>query len=466
MSEQRDSVPSPDGTPSRLDRILLRASLTALVVLAFLGGAVVTAARLFPGPQIEHAYQAAEALYTQLTEFQDTYRTNLWPPARRQGTGVTVHVPDRVQPGHTLYVSGHAQAVFLIDADGSIVHAWERRFSEIWRDEPGWVPNPRPDDQVYIRHAHPFPNGDLLVIYEGVGDTPYGYAVAKLDRHSEVIWAYPGRAHHQLDVGPDGTIYVLTHEIMRDYLDDVDYLPPPRLEDFVVVLSPDGEELRKIRLLTAFARSPYRALLYRVPGVAVSDPTHVNTVKYIDADAAANFAVGAEGQLLLSFREISTVAVLDMDAEEIVWATTGPWIAQHDPDILPDGSLLLFDNAGAYGGPAGRSRVIEFNPLTMEIAWQYGGTSEEPLESEIRSDQQRLENGNTLITESDGGRLVEVTREGEIVWEFINPVRDAATGERIPIISWAQRLDRTYFEPSLLLTASPPQGPGQPEPPL
>jgi hypothetical protein len=37
------------------------------------------------------------------------------------------------------------------------------------------------------------------------------------------------------------------------------------------------------------------------------------------------------------------------------------------------------------------------------------------------SGQQRLPNGNTLITEGSGGRLIEVTPDHEIVWEYISP---------------------------------------------
>ena len=36
---------------------------------------------------------------------------------------------------------------------------------------------------------------------------------------------------------------------------------------------------------------------------------------------------------------------------------------------------------------------------------------------------QRLPNRNTLITETDTGRAFEVTPEGEIVWQFLNPHR-------------------------------------------
>ncbi len=37
------------------------------------------------------------------------------------------------------------------------------------------------------------------------------------------------------------------------------------------------------------------------------------------------------------------------------------------------------------------------------------------------SNAQRLPNGNTLICEGDFGRLFEVTRDGELVWEYVNP---------------------------------------------
>jgi hypothetical protein len=153
--------------------------------------------------------------------------------------------------------------------------------------------------------------------------------------------------------------------------------------------------------------------------------------------------------VLLSFREISTIAILDVDRREIVWATLGPWLRQHDPDLLPSGNLLLFDNQG-NPGPGGVTRVIELDPATQQIVWSYAGSEEHPFESAVRSSQQRLPNGNTLITESDGGRLFEVTPAGEVVWSYVNPVRGGAHGELIPIVAWAQRIDPASLSPEFL----------------
>src|SRR3546814_19873821 len=67
------------------------------------------------------------------------------------------------------------------------------------------------------------------------------------------------------------------------------------------------------------------------------------------------------------------------------------------------------------------------------------GSETDPLESGLRSAQQRLPNGNTLITESDGGRAIEVSPEGDVVWEYVNPVRGGEAGAFIPVLNWAQR---------------------------
>jgi outer membrane protein assembly factor BamB len=80
--------------------------------------------------------------------------------------------------------------------------------------------------------------------------------------------------------------------------------------------------------------------------------------------------------------------------------------------MLPNGRVLLFNNGTE------QSTVLEVDPRTDKIEWQYTAPG---FFSEKRGSNQRLANGNTLITESDRGRVFEVTPEGEVVWEFVNP---------------------------------------------
>jgi outer membrane protein assembly factor BamB len=327
----------------------------------------------------------------------------------------------------------------------------------VWDPSADTHKDPRPDQYIFYHKAVLYPNGDLLAVYEAVGDTPYGYGLVKMDKNSRPIWTYMGRAHHDVDVDEDGRVYVLTQDVTHDVVEGVEHMKPPRLDDFVVVLSPDGEELKKIPLLEAFIDSPYKRMLNTVPWFANGDYLHTNTVDVISAEQAAHFPFASEGQVVVSMRDFGAIAVLDPESEQITWALQGPWMGQHDPDILPNGNILLFDNHGHYGA-GGRSRVIEFDPETMELVWSYTGSEDHPFESGIRSGQQRLPNGNTLITESDGGRLLEVARDGDIVWEYINPERRSddgseprgANGELIAVVSGGQRVEPASLNPDFL----------------
>ena len=55
-----------------------------------------------------------------------------------------------------------------------------------------------------------------------------------------------------------------------------------------------------------------------------------------------------------------------------------------------------------------------------------------------------MANGNTLITESDGGRAFEVQPNGEKVWEFFNPHREGEAGEFIATLPEMIRLPADY----------------------
>ena len=81
------------------------------------------------------------------------------------------------------------------------------------------------------------------------------------------------------------------------------------------------------------------------------------------------------------------------------------------------------------------SRVIEIDPITKNIVWSYDAndSGERLLTffSPFISGMHRLPNGNTLIDEGAFGRFFEVTPEGEIVWEYVNPFFTTMSGSDI-----------------------------------
>ena len=129
------------------------------------------------------------------------------------------------------------------------------------------------------------------------------------------------------------------------------------------------------------------------------------------------------GNILVSFRNISTVAVVNRRTGALDWKLGPPHInQQHDPQPLASGDILIFDN-GTHrpDHPVPHSRVIEVNPTNNEIVWKYQEQNLYYFFSPYISGAQRLPNGNTLICEGNFGRLFEVTSEGQLAWEYVNP---------------------------------------------
>jgi outer membrane protein assembly factor BamB len=141
----------------------------------------------------------------------------------------------------------------------------------------------------------------------------------------------------------------------------------------------------------------------------------------------------------MSMKVGSYLTVFDGKTFTPKWLFTGMTISNHDADFLDNGNILFMDNDYKAFTPEytiHNSRVLEVNPVTMELVWSYENSPDSVFFTQNRGSQMKLANGNVLITESTGGRLFEVTLDGEIVWEFISP---DIIGGSIGVVNWAQR---------------------------
>ena len=294
--------------------------------------------------------------------------------------------------GYNFYSSRRAQGARLIDMEGRTVHTWRTREKGAWQ------------------HAELLPNGDVIVIVKDKRLSQY-------DKDSNLLWSVEGRFHHDLWVH-DNEIYVLARVArVIDYI----HSEAPALVDVIQVRSLDGELTREVSILGAIHDSAYGFLLPIIPrqmrtkkGVQL-DVLHTNHVEVFDGWLGHRHPIYAKGNILVSMRNINAIAILDGNTFEVLWIW-GPTnlTFQHHPTLLKNGNILLFDNGKE------RSRVIEIDPLSREVEWDYAPKS--GFFSSTRGSNQRLPNRNTLITESDRGYVFEVTPDRKVVWKFANPI--------------------------------------------
>lgn len=414
-----------------LRRFLFTAVFLAAVV--FLSGLVAGIAVLRNIEPIASALKTTNLVisYIYFDLFEDAPPRRSWWPANTplpdDPSAIVRFDRDRAHPGLNLVTSAVPASANLVDMEGRLVHSWRLPFEEAWPD-PAHLAGYRKDALFYWRRAHLFPNGDLLVIYESPDLSPHGIGLAKIDRDSRLLWKVDERAHHDVALDGKGFIYILNSEISDEEYSGLGMISPPYFKEAIVKISPDGRVVARWPIIDAFLDSPFASVMLRLgDGRNKGDYTHVNTVAYIDAQTAAKYPFVKQGQLLISLREMDLIAVLDQIEGKIVWTMEGAWHRQHEPQFLENGNMLIFDNAG-HIGPGGASRVVEFEPMTGKTVWTYTGTAEDPLYTSAFGSQQRLPNGNTLITESHNGRAIEVTPDGRIVWEYRHPLRQSFDG--------------------------------------
>jgi hypothetical protein len=306
--------------------------------------------------------------------------------------------------------------------EGVVLHKWSFDY------QAAFPTRQNPESTWGWRRAYMYENGDILAIWEG-------RTLIRLDRNSQLKWAYHGKPHHDIFVTDDRNIHVLARK--AKIIPEI-HKSQPVMEDFVDVLDDRGNLVSRLSILTCFRNSSYywpflESLRERVEyRLAVGkkyagDILHTNTLQVFDGSHAGISPIYRKGNLLVCIREPGIVAIIDPEKKSVVWSISGMWSKQHDSTLLDNGRMLIFDNKGNLN----YSRVVEFDPFSQQTFWNFEGNPPRTFRSKTCGAVQRLQNGNTLIIESDNGRALEVARDGSVVWEFVSPYRAGDNNELI-----------------------------------
>lgn len=346
--------------------------------------------------------------------------------------GTTLYQPDKCCNGYTILWWG--RVVRLIDMNGRVVREWP-------------VEMERMSD--HIGRARLLQNGNVLVQRGGMMSQTGG--VQEYDWDGKLVWEYlpEGAAPHQNYLGPhhdvfrkpDGnTLMICRHAVPEEYLKEIRnplWQNQTIYEDAILEVDRDGRLVWEWRGSGHLNLNHYRILaspewFAGEFNSTVCDWMHTSTVQALPPNRW--FDAGDErfrpDNVLISPRSLDTIYIIDRATGEVVWEYTGDYFGglsgQHEPHLIEKdlpgaGNILIFDNGASPWkdlGHAGRSFVLEVDPTRKEVVWVY--QNGERFHASYTSSAQRLANGNTLICESAGDRVFEVTPDGETVWEHVH----------------------------------------------
>lgn len=321
-----------------------------------------------------------------------------------RATGVTHHDEAGAYPGVTLYALLGGREMLLVDMRGEVVHRWAA-----------------PDPKWHCYHGDLLDDGHLLALFTTSGEGKPGGcgAIAELDWDGNMLWKHRNPwIHHDFVRRRNGNTMLLVWDRMApgrgaQVLAQREKTRLPGLDadkmlgDVVREITPAGEVVWE-----------WRAEDHLDPEIDVVCPLH-NFSEWTHANSLDELP---NGDLLVSFRLTDTLAIVSRETGEIRWKWGRRTLGhQHDAGVLPDGNVLVFDNCWHQEGQLDASRIVEVDPRTSTIAWEFRASPMVSFFSAHLGGVQRLPNGNTLITEGTSGRIFEVRRDGTIVWEYVTP---------------------------------------------
>jgi uncharacterized protein (UPF0248 family) len=337
---------------------------------------------------------------------------------KRRGVGLLASDPERASPGFTLFAPLFVENrnVYLIDLQGKVIHTWNTPYSpglSGYLTQRGTLfYNGRTPESGFLSRF-PFKGGVVL----------------EADWSGKVLWElhHPDHHHHGIllrngnvllncmgQVPEEIAQRVRGGMVERDMLSG-QYASRPKTEadkmysDYLAELTPAGA--------TVWEWRTWEHLDPVLDGI-----TEVQAPRTLWAQGNSVEEL-PDGDIIASFRPTSTVVRISRETGKIVWKLGTPTVAgQHAPTMLANGNVLIFDNGvHRLDDSMPYTRVIEVNPATNEIVWKYQDKPAWNFFSPRMGNAQRLPNCNTLITEAAFGRIFEVTKDGEIVWEYVNP---------------------------------------------
>ncbi len=324
----------------------------------------------------------------------------------------------------------------LVDLDSQqIVHRWVFDVDPIWRatEFDSEITDVRTASQT-LRfrnfHADLAPDGSLVT--QGNASP-----LIKVGLCGETLWSEGSDLyHHSVERDAEGNYWVpgrLEPKV-------VDFGGARFLDHSITQISPEGDILFSKSVAEILIENDLGVLLVG-QGHGYFDPIHLNDIQPVFEDGE----IWRKGDVFLSPRHLSMILLYRPETNEVIWHRMGPWIHQHDVNVLDARHISVFDNAARLVGydnwtidtVSGMWRVDVVDNTVAPIA--PAGFAALDLRTETEGRGRVLPDGTVFVEETNYGRAAVFDADGRTEWTYVNR---AARDGQVYLLNWSRIVDR------------------------
>ncbi len=292
-------------------------------------------------------------------------------------------------------------------------------------------------NNAYFRYIHPYltEEGGLLV-------KNHNAPLFMLSPCGDIRWSLSEYLfHHSTSSDGEGGFWIPSFKLDGR----PDDLSPKFVRDTLVRVNSEGDVIFEEPLDEVFVKNGLRHLLFPVAHF-YNDPMHLNDIEPVLTSGPH----WQKGDLFLSFRTPSLIALYRPSTRKIIWSKAGPWLSQHDVDVLDDHRIAVFNNNAYDRGFGAR---VEGISETLIYDFETGS-----VESPFREALERVKaatvseglqdftpSGHLIFEEANRGRIFVLDDTGKMVATFVNRAENGETY----FLGWSRYVSQSLGDKAL-----------------
>lgn len=211
------------------------------------------------------------------------------------------------------------------------------------------------------------------------------------------------------------------------------------VDDGLALVSAQGEVVFQKSVVKILEDNGLGALVFGSGTSPEDDPIHLNDIEPVKEGGR----FWKKGDIFLSLRHQSMIILYRPSTNKILWFRQGPWVHQHDVNILNDHQISVFNN-NAYrkGATANVVRgvnelmVYDFETETVSSPWRQGFEKLD-IRTIFQGRGQPL-GDEVFVEETTFGRAIQFDKEGNVTWQYVNRASDG----KVYMLNWSRLVSR------------------------
>ena len=326
--------------------------------------------------------------------------------------------------------------------DGKELYRWKPDFNSLNRQfnstKTYGTKNNRSKNMSSLVHPTMMNDGSLIF---GNG------CIYKIDKYSKLVWLNTTPSHHSIEPDSDGNFWICSYN--SSSINSEKY---QIMDDAIQKISAiDGKILFEKSVFEILMENGYeRSRFFINPQVTIElnylDYIHLNDVQPVLTDSK----YWEKGDLFLSLRHQNLVLLYRPTTNEILWSQTGPWLHQHNVDVLDSTRIGIFGNDVIDAKfPNEKDRLI--NGHNTEYIYDFSKNEcSTPYDAFFKSADigtytegrsRILSNGDIFVEETNRGRIIYGNHTKEI-WSYVERINE----NKLSLLSWSRYITEEEFK--------------------